>query len=284
MFFIKLISYTPLRILYLFSDFLFLISFYLLRYRRELVWKNLVNAFPEKTEKDLRIIEKQFYKNLCDYAVETLKLQTISKDELGMRMVFKTPEIPAHYANQKQSVLILTSHQFNWEWLLTAAGFNLPMPIDFVYQKVSSKFFEKISLFGRTRFGAHPIERNQVARKIVARKNIMRAIAMVADQYPGHGEDKRFTATFLNQETVFFLGTNQVALLTQYPVLYYRIKKIKRGYYEASAVELATPPYPKDSYVIVENYIKTVEQTIQADPTGWLWSHNRWKKRHVSPG
>jgi len=282
MFFIKLISYTPLSVLYLVSDFLFFISFYVVGYRKKLVRRNLKNSFPEKTKEELRKIERKFYKNLSDYAVETLKLLTISKEELAKRMVFKTPELPLHYAHQNQSVLILSSHHFNWEWLLTAAGFNLPMPIDFVYQKVNSEFFEKISLLGRTRFGAYPIERNQVARKIVARKKILRAIAMVADQYPGQGEDKRFTAMFLNQETVFFLGTNQVALLTQYPVLYYQIKKIKRGYYETSVIEIATPPYSKGSYSIVEKYIKVVEQTIHADPSGWLWSHNRWKKRHIA--
>jgi KDO2-lipid IV(A) lauroyltransferase len=256
-------------------------AYHVVRYRRKIVTSNLEHSFPGKDQGELHKIEREFYKNLCDYAVETLKLITISKEELNKRMVFKTPEIPIKYAHQNQSILMLASHQFNWEWLLTAACFNLPMAVDFVYQKVNSDFFENVSLTGRTRFGAYPIRRDEVARKTIQRKNILRAVAMVADQYPGHGTDKKYPTPFLNQETVFFLGPNQVATLTQYPVLYYEIRKVKRGYYETTAVEIATPPYAKDSHIVVDQYVKAVESAIQKNPEGWLWSHNRWKTRHL---
>jgi KDO2-lipid IV(A) lauroyltransferase len=282
MFLVQLISYTPLRILYVFSDFIYGIAFHLVRYRRKLVWKNLKNSFPEKSDAELRIIEKEFYRNLCDYAVETLKLLTISKEELARRMVFKNPEIPNKHAALKQPVLILTSHQFNWEWLLTAASFNFPVPVDFVYQKVNNQFFEKISMRCRTRFGAYPIKRDEVGREMIKRRHILRAVAMVADQYPGYGRDKKYATLFLNQQSVFFQGTNQLALLTQYPVLYYEIKKIRRGYYETHAIEIANPPYSNDSLVVVERYVRAVENLIRKFPANWLWSHNRWKKRHLN--
>jgi KDO2-lipid IV(A) lauroyltransferase len=106
-------------------------------------------------------------------------------------------------------------------------------------------------------------------------------VATVADQYPGYGRDKKFIARFLNQETAFFMGTNQLAQLTQYPSVYYKPIKIKRGYYEASPVIVALPPYPKDSVEVISNYVDTVEEVIREYPAGWLWSHNRWKKRHL---
>jgi Kdo2-lipid IVA lauroyltransferase/acyltransferase len=283
MFLVKLLSRIPLSVLYFFSDFLFFIAYHVVRYRRRLVRKNLKASFPEKSAKELAVIERKFYKNLCDYSVETLKLLTITKEELGKRMVFTTPEIPIKYKDKNQSILILASHQFNWEWLVAAACFNLPMQVDFVYQKVNSNFFDRISMLCRTRFGAYAIKRDEVARETVKRRNIVRAVATMADQYPGYAHDKKFSAKFLNQETVFFFGVNQLALLTQYPVVFYEIHKIKRGYYETRAIEMAQPPYERDSNEVIVKYITEVERVIKENPPAWLWSHNRWKKRHLRP-
>jgi Kdo2-lipid IVA lauroyltransferase/acyltransferase len=281
MFFIRLLSRLPLPVLYIFSDFLFIVSFYVVRYRRRLVKKNLRNSFPDKDDNALRNIEREFYKNLCDYAVESLKLVTMSKEELSRRMVFKNPEVLESFKSSNQSILFLASHQFNWEWILVSASVNFPMAIDFVYQPVSSRFFNDLILAIRTRFGAYAIKRDEVARELLKRKHILRGVATVADQYPGYGRDKKYITTFLNQETAFFMGTNQLALLTQYPALYYPMKRVKRGYYEAHPIIIARPPYPKDSLVVIEQYVRVVEALIQEYPQGWLWSHNRWKKRHL---
>jgi len=281
MFFIRLLSRLPLSILYKISDFLFVISFYVIRYRRRLVVTNLANSFPEKSGSERKMIERTFYRNLCDYAVESLKLVTMSKEELSRRMAFTDPDVPKRFSQANQSILFLASHQFNWEWLLVSASVNFPMAIDFVYQPVNSKFFNELILHIRTRFGAYPIKRDEVARELVRRKNILRGVATVADQYPGYGRDKKFITTFLHRETAFFLGTNQLAHLTQYPAIYYRPKRISRGYYEASPVIIALPPYPKDSINVIAKYVEVVEDVIEEYPSGWLWSHNRWKKRHL---
>lgn len=281
MFFLRLLSRLPFPVLYAFSDFLFFMSFYVVRYRRKMVQKNLKNSFPEKSAAELKKIEKDFYGNLCDYGVEMLKLVTLSKEELSRRMVFNHQHVPQGYKAQNQSILFLASHQFNWEWLLVSASISFPHPIEFVYQPVNSKFFDDFSLMSRTRFGAMAIKRDEVAREIVKRKTKLRGIASVADQYPGYGHDKKYITTFLNQETVFFYGTNQLAIMTQYPVLYYEIKKVKRGFYEASPVLVGEPPYEKTSDAVIEKYVRSVEKTIRENPSGWLWSHNRWKKRHL---
>lgn len=282
MFLIKLFSRLPFWILYKISDFAFFISYRVVRYRRKLVMKNLRNSFPEKNQQELIAIEKEFYKNLCDYAVETLKLLTISKEELARRMVYKdAPKVKA-YRDANQSIIFLASHQFNWEWLLVAGNIYLPFGVDFVYQPIKSELFERFSLLSRTRFGAYPIKRAEVAREAIKRKNILRGVAIVADQYPGRKSDRKYEATFLNQSTVFFYASNQLALLTQYPVFFGNIKKVKRGYYEMTLDEIALPPYGKESTVVVENYVRAVEGLIREYPSGWLWSHNRWKKRHLT--
>lgn len=281
MFFVRLLSQLSLPVLYSISDLLFFVAFHLVRYRRRLVQRNLQRSFPEKTSFELNEIEREFYRNLCDYAVESLKLITMSKDELTSRMLFTRQDVPQGFRAAGQSILFLASHQFNWEWVLVSASASFPMPIDFVYQPVSNKFFDRLILEIRTRFGAHPIKRDEVARELMRRKGIVRGIATVADQYPGYGRDKKFVTTFLNQQTAFFMGTNQLAQLTQYPSIYYKPKRVRRGYYEASPVIVALPPYPKETLVVITKYVEVVEATIRENPPGWLWSHNRWKKRHL---
>ena len=278
---VRLISKLPFGVLYAISDILFFISYRIIGYRRKMVWKNLKNSFPEKAESELRQIEKDFYKNLCDYAVETLKLLTISNEELKKRLVFANPEVLLDHAINRQSVLNLASHHFNWEWLLTTASIIFPVETDFVYQPVNNSFFERISLESRTRFGARAIKRDEVAREMVKRKNIVRNVAIVGDQYPGYKHDKKFPTKFMNQDTVFFYGTYQIAVLTQFPLVYNRVRKIKRGHYEVTTLKLADPPYDKNDKSALERYIHEVENAIRERPSEWLWSHNRWKKRHL---
>jgi len=275
---LRLISRLPISALYIISDFLFVLGYHLIGYRRKLVRLNLKNSFPEKSLGEIKVIEKEFYKNLCDYAVESLKLVTISPDELQKRMHYTNPEMVFRYRDQNQSVILLSSHQFNWEWLLASGTLCLSMPIDFVYQPIKNKLFDNFMQACRTRFGGYAIKRKEVARELIKRKGIQRGIAIVADQYPGRGNDKKYPTTFLNQETMFFYGSQQMASLTQFPTLYSMVKKIKRGYYTCTLINIAEPPYEKNSETVVENYAKAVERVIREYPSGWLWSHNRWKR------
>lgn len=277
MFFLRLLSRIPFPVLYLLSDFMYFIGYRLVGYRRKLVKKNLRNSFPEKSDEELNRIEKQFYKNLCDYVVETLKLLTLSETELRKRMQFTNLAVVQTFFNQGKSIIMLASHQFNWEWLVAAGSLN--HPVDFVYQEQSSKLFNNFSLAGRTRFGAHPIKRHLVARESISRKHVLRGVAIVADQFPGKGRDKKYWTTFLHQETAFHQAIGQLAVLLQYPVVYCAIQKKKRGYYEAEYVLIDEPPYEKGSNRVVDYYAKATEKVIEKNPAGWLWSHNRWKKR-----
>jgi KDO2-lipid IV(A) lauroyltransferase len=280
MFFLKLLSRLPLGILYVLADGMFLLAYYVFPYRKKLVRKNLRNSFPEKTKADRRQIEKLFYRNLCDYAVETLKLLTISRNELHKRVVFTNPEIILAYREKNIPVIALASHQFNWEWLLVAG--NLHFETDFVYQPINTSLTNTLLLACRTHFGGHAIKRNDLGREMVKRKNLWRLIAVVSDQYPGQKKDKKYITPFLNQETAFFQAPNQIASLTKYPVVFSAIRKVKRGFYEATFIPLAEPPYVKDEEKVIDRYVQAAEAVIREYPAGWLWSHNRWKKRHLT--
>lgn len=279
MFVLKLFSRLPLGVLYVFSDILYVLGYYIFPYRKKLVRKHLRDSFPEKTKAERKFIERKFYRNLCDYVVETLKLLTISREEIAKRHIFTNPEIFDAYKEKNLPVLGLASHQFNWEWLLATGNFYFPL--DFVYQPVNSKLTDTVLLECRTRFGGHAIKRNELGRELIKRKSHWRLISIVSDQYPGKRKDKKYIATFLNQETAFFEAPNQLASLTQYPVAFAAIRKIKRGYYETTFQMLASPPYQKNQEGVIDAYVKAAEIVIREHPEGWLWTHKRWKKRHL---
>jgi Kdo2-lipid IVA lauroyltransferase/acyltransferase len=281
MWLLKLLARLPFSLLYVFSDFLFFISYRIVGYRKKLVRQNIRKSLPQLSESEHLEVERKFYQNLCDYAVETIKLIRISKNELQKRIKYLNPELLEKYTAKGQSVVLLSSHTFNWEWLLVAGSISLPVPVDFVYQPVKNSFFDSFTLEARSRFGAYAVKRNELARELIKRKSIVRGIAVVADQYPGHGNDKRHQTTFLGQDTVFFYGSQHMATLMQAPVLYTIVEKVKRGYYTCRFALVGEPPYDKSDIFVIDNYAKAVEQSIYQQPEGWLWSHNRWKKRHL---
>ncbi len=280
MFLLKLLSRLPLRVLYVLADFIFVIAFYVLRYRRQVVMTNLENSFPHKDRKELHKIEKAFYRNLCDYAAETLRLLSIDKYELKERMDFINADVIREFTDKNHSVLILASHQFNWEWLLAAGCLYLPVPVDFVYQPQSSAVSNQFSLATRTRFGGHAVKRETVGREALRRKDIIRATAIVADQYPGHFNHRKYWAKFLGQNTAFFHGISQLATLTDSGVYFAAIKKRSRGHYQVELIRIASPPFTEESSLaIIDQYIIESEKVINDQPEGWLWSHKRWKNR-----
>jgi Kdo2-lipid IVA lauroyltransferase/acyltransferase len=279
---LKILSRLPFWVLYGLSDFIFVVGFYIIRYRRNIVKSNLVHSFPQKTPIEIERIERKFYKSLCDYAVETLALLTISKEELSRRMIYKNPDLIRPFTDNHKSVILFASHLFNWEWLLAAGCFSLPVDIDFVYQAQSSDLFNRFLLFCRTRFGAHPIQREYVARQVMKRRDRVRGIAIIADQFPGLASDKRYWTNFLHQDTAFFQAINQVAVLTQYPAFFADVRKVKRGFYEIELVKIAEPPFDRKTFHVVDNYANVTEAVIARQPENWLWSHKRWKKPRPS--
>ncbi len=282
MFVLKLLSKLPMPVLYRVADFLFLVACYIIGYRKRLVMQNLRQSFPEKDEREIRSIARQFYRHLCDFTAETLKLLSISRTELNRRITFANPELLLSALQAGQSVLVLASHTFNWEWLLAAASARFPAQLDFVYQAQRSRLANRFSLAGRCRFGAYPIERFKVGRENVARKNLTRILAVVADQYPGLGHDKKMLINFLGRETAFFTAPLTLANSTGYPVLYAAIRRKSRGYYTVHFESLGNPPFPDQGQTLIHRYAASVENLIRERPAEWLWSHNRWKTRHIT--
>lgn len=277
MLFIKLLSRLPLSILYLLSDIMYLATYYIVRYRRTMVMKNLRNSFPEKSANELKVIEKQFYRNLADTSMETLKGITISKEELTKRVHFKDSALEMMNHLDKPNI-IMTLHFSNWEWELMAFSCISKFEVHAVYQRLHSPFFDKLMLNLRSRFGAIMHEKKAVVSEISQISASTYVLALVSDQRPGYSE-RKYWATFLNQDAAFFSGSEIFARRLDIPVIYYSMHRVRRGYYELTAELITNTPQLMERNEITNAFIRLMERDIRKDPSSYLWSHNRWKHK-----
>jgi len=251
-----------------------------MRYRKKVIITNLKNSFSDKTPKEIEAIANDFYSNLADIIVEVVKIRTLSTKVLQKRVKLNA-ELPNKYFREGKSIIVLTGHLSNWEWLLLACcsvtkANNCALLA--VYRPLHNKAFDKLMLELRTKFGAVAVPERKVLRELTARKNEMKGLAMVADQTPGG--DIRYWTNFLNQETGFFTGAEKLARLTEIPVLFATMKRVKRGYYEVDFELLEEPPFnDENENSIIEKFSKRLEAAILQNPSQWLWSHRRWKHK-----
>ncbi len=249
---------------------------YVVRYRAKVIHTNLKNSFPEKTEAEIKQITKDFYLNLTDVSVESLKLVSISKEEVEKRVRITNIDVPMSTLDNGQSHLGLTSHLCNWEWLLQICAIQSKYPIDAVYKPLHNEKMDAFVYNLRARFGAHPVAMKDTLRELIKNRKTVRSMAMVADQTPPHSEIQHW-ATFLNQYTPFYVGGDKIGGAMQMPVLFVSMKRIKRGYYEVTFEMLKNTPIAKEGHEITERYIRRLEDCIKEQPANWLWSHKRWK-------
>jgi Kdo2-lipid IVA lauroyltransferase/acyltransferase len=274
---LKLISRLPFPLLYLISDFIYFLLRYVVGYRKKVIMKNLRNAFPVKSEEELIHIKNQFYRHLGDVVVECLKTLTISEAELNKRVRLVNPEVITTFYDKGQSVIGLSSHQGNWEWMLVSCSSQLPFHIDAVYMRLKNAFFDQLMQQIRGRFGATPIEKQTSFRNMMLQKKIS-ITAMVADQRAQKNQYQYYT-TFLNQDTGFYEGPERIAQKLKRPAFIVNMKRVKRGYYTIDFHVIDAPPFNTTLNYITDQYAKLVEQAIRERPAEWLWSHNRWKQK-----
>jgi KDO2-lipid IV(A) lauroyltransferase len=274
---LRWLSRLPLSLLYLLGRLARPLVQHVARYRRATVRANLERAFPELTTAERRHIERDFYGHLCDLAAEVIAAPRLSLAELQRRVRFENAELLRPYIEQQQSLLLLTCHQGNWEWLLYAMSQQLPCPIDAVYKPLHSRAMDEFMHATRSRLG-RPIAFHEAGREILRRRRDYRAFAMVADQAP-FKKDKRYWSTFFGQPASFYLGPQKIAEATQSPVLFIQMQREGRGHYRVRITELGQPPYPKGSFDLLQRYVEAIEAAVRAEPATWLWSNRKWKHR-----
>ncbi|MEZ5016333.1 MAG: lysophospholipid acyltransferase family protein [Flavipsychrobacter sp.] len=278
---IYLISILPFRVLYIISDFLYLVIYRIFGYRKKVVLQNLTNSFPEKSEEEIKILAKKFYKHLFDVFLETFKTLSISKEEMLKRCVF-TPQAYKVFddiAAKDKSIVLVLGHMGNWEWAGNTFSMSCKHQLYVIYKRIENKRFDDLVYKIRTRFGTKLIETKNTFREMVKNRNELNATAFIADQTAT--PENAHWMTFLNQDTPVFKGTEVIAKKLNYVVVYGTVKKVKRGYYEIYAEKMFDNPRDTAEGEISEAHTKKLEKDIIAQPEIWLWSHRRWKHKRT---
>jgi KDO2-lipid IV(A) lauroyltransferase len=274
-FLLKIIARLPDSLLYFISDFMAWILQYVFRYRRSTVDKNLLLAFPEKNEDFRRGIANRFYHHLADVAVEILMLSRMSPENLLARVEIVGLDYLENCADRKESVILLSAHQGNWEWMLAAVASALSFPLDALYRTLHNAAMDRFFMDMRTRFGAGMIPAEKAAKAILKLRQEIHAFGILADQNPRKKDEKYWTA-FLGVETPVVIGPERIAKMTDYPVFYVATERAGRGRYRIVIKPLAAAPYSGNGE-ISQKYMDAVEEHIRRQPENWMWSHHRWR-------
>ncbi|MFO8055583.1 MAG: lysophospholipid acyltransferase family protein [Bacteroidales bacterium] len=276
-----LIAVLPFCVLRRLSSVLYFLLYHIIGYRKKTVRMNLRNAFPEKSVKERRQIEKRFYLHFTDIMLETLKMLTMSLKEAQkhIRIPPKSVALLKHYNQQGISTIVASGHYGCWEW--GNYGYHAMINVEFrgIYHPLSDPYFEKLLYHMRTRYGSVPIKMKDTLRYMLENKERVSNTAFVADQSPS--ARGAYWTTFLNQQTGFFTGIEKIARKLKMPVLFVSIDKIKRNHYQMNFEVLVESPEDTEPGEITEAFVDKLEKRIREKPEYWLWSHRRWK--HQKP-
>ncbi len=277
---LKGLSLLPLSVLYVLGDFLYVLVYYVIGYRRKVVISNLQNSFPEKDGKEIKQISKAFYRQFMQVIVEILRLASMKKAEMQRRITFTNQEVLDQFVKSGTPVITMGSHSGNWEWVLPAGAVQFDFPAEGIYKPLTNPFFEEFMLHIRSHLGTRLIRMKETMRDFVKNRKNPRVIAMLSDQTPPFGEIQYWT-TFLNQETAFYVGAEKLANTFGYPVLFLDVYRQERGHYVLTFEVLSdgTAKPTEGAYPITEAFARKLENSIHRAPADYLWTHKRWKHK-----
>lgn len=276
------LSLLPFRILYGMADIGYVLLYYIIRYRRGVVRKNLVTAFPKKSIDDIKTIERKFYHWFCDYFLEAIKLLSISEKELRRRFTIINSEEVEQCFQEGQDVAAILGHYCNWEWL-SCVGMNLPPEREtgLIYHPLRNKTFDY--LFRKLRSherNSHVIPKKDILRYVVTKKRegVRNICGYISDQGP-KWTNIHLWLPFLNHEyTPVFTGGERIMRKMNNAVFYVEMSRPKRGYYTATYKLITRDPNTLPADDITRQFFRLLEETIRQEPAFYLWSHNRWKR------
>jgi Kdo2-lipid IVA lauroyltransferase/acyltransferase len=275
------LSILPFSVLYVLSDMLvFPLFFYVIKYRRKVVKSNLRNSFPNKAEAELAFLEKQCYHYFADLVVEVLKSFTISKKALLRRFHFVNGQVFDPYFEAGKSVIVTMGHVGNYELGAKILPEKVKHQVVVPYKKLSNPYFEKLFRASRSRFGAimfptfdtYKLLENDFGGPIL--------LGLANDQ--SAPPQKAFWTRFLNQDTSFFVGTEKIAKLYNFPVFFAHISVPKRGYYRVEFECITHQPAATEEGEIMNHHARLLEKDILEAPWLWMWTHKRWKHKMPS--
>jgi KDO2-lipid IV(A) lauroyltransferase len=279
---ILIFTNLPLKIQYVFSDISFIILYFIARYRRDVVKRNLEKSFPEKTEAERKIIARKYYRHLCDYFIESIALQGMNEAEIKKRFVYKNIEIINDLYVKGKGIILAVGHYNNWEWF-GGMPFKMKHQLLGLYKPLNNPYFNRLFIQLREKFGGHAIPIAVSIKRMLEyhNKKIPTITLFLTDQRPV-AEHIEYWTTFMNQDTPVQLGTEKIGKKLDYAIVYGHVRKIRRGYYSAEFTLLSEYPKETAEFEITEMHTRALEKTIREQPEYWLWSHRRWKHSRAS--
>ena len=246
-------------------------------YRKEVVFTNLKNSFPKKSDEELNAIMADFYRHLCDIIMESMKGFTISEKQLRKRLVIKNPEFSNYFADKGQSIIFVGGHYNNWEICAQAFAMYSNHECIGIYKPLSNQFINDKIYTSRSKYGMNLVSMKQT-KKSFEEGNEAKAIVFGSDQNPSNPKRAHWVQ-FLNQDTGVLFGVEKYAKEYDWPVVFVSISKVKRGHYEVEYSLVTDKPKDHPHGKITEDFTKRLEQDIINQPQYWLWSHKRWKHK-----
>ena len=277
--FIYLVSILPFWLLYRVSDFMYIIIYRVLGYRKKVVLQNLKNSFPNKSDQEINKICIEFYSFFCDWVVEMIKSITISKNAMIKRCHFTDTSLLDKFNKEKRKVIFVMGHFGNYELAAAEMAYNTNYRLHVIYKPLANPYFNRLINKKRVRVGTKIMPMTATFKTMLSLRNDaeLSATAFIADQIPS--PESAYWTTFLNQDTPIFLGTEIIATKLNYPVIYVSLNRVRRGYYEMTTDLLCENPAATQKGEISEMHTKRLEQDIIRQPEIWLWSHKRWKHK-----
>jgi len=270
-----LISLLPWRVIYIISDFIAFLLYYIIRYRKPVVMGNLLIAFPEKTQAERIKIAKQFYRQFTDNFLEVIKFISISEKELNRRFISDYSVLNDLYDSGKNVQMVL-GHFFNWEFANLAYANNVVYPFVVVYMPIENKIFNKIFYNMRKRFGTHLVAATNFRKEFFPYSKERFCLVLVGDQNPG-GPDAGYWTPFFGKMAPFVKGPEKGAKVNNTAVVMCNFYPIKRGYYKNELILLTTEPRNLPEGEITKAMVSFVEESLRRHPANYLWTHKRWK-------
>ncbi|MFV8366502.1 lysophospholipid acyltransferase family protein [Flavobacterium sp. XS1P27] len=277
--FLWIISILPFRIFYWFSDFIYLIVYYIIGYRKKTVKENLALALPHLSDKERLVIEKKSYHHLCDMFLEMIKTMTISSAEMNRRFVVTNIELVKEYENKGKSTVLLASHYASWEWLLSINQKTKFKGIG-VYKKIANKYFDKLIRDIRSKYNAELVETKKAIPLMAEnqKNGILSMYGLASDQSPKLNRAFHWDK-FMGVEVPVHTGAEMLAKKYDLNVLFVKVKKVKRGFYEATFVPITDNPTSIPDFEITNTFLREVEKQILEAPEYYFWTHKRWKHK-----
>ena len=277
-FFTKIVAKFPFWFIYLLSSIFYRIVYFIVSYRKSIVFKNLKNAFPEKTEIDIKTISKKFYRHFCDLTLETIKMRGMKVADFEERMKVANAELINGYFDQGRSVMVLTMHYNNWEWG-TYLSVYLKHKSLAVYKPLTNVRFDKFMNQTRSGFNAELVKNEHVLRHLLRYEKLKVPVFLwlAGDQSPVAAHQYWFR--FLNQDAMFYPGPALISKRFNQPVFFQKLEKTGRGKYVTTFELLCENPAEKSETEIIKIYIEKMEEIIREKPEYYLWSHKRWKRK-----